>query len=396
MAASCLHCARINSCPVLSDIDGNFVPERVLEDAADIRCDRWEAMGPRERRDRDRLFNMSGVGSLRALHLLPTKDLDAELLREKEVMELQINDDIPDFNGMRIDGMLVSERRDQLLYETNEAGEVLYVDFEGVPTPKPRPQYQLRNYACDPDGPIKLGARQALFDPLKKTLDLIIREETKQKLIVRDPKKGIEDTDSQPEETSMAKGKRVIVRNAGKGKPAAKGSAVPNKAAGGEGKVAKPPRTIVGRGKGKGKPVAATEALPDAPPAAAETAVDLSEIVASLNGLHERLDGMEKAITELRGGGDGDVAERLEKLIQAMGVWHDVQVLSGGSMQAIPALDKDGEALYDDEGELLTSEVMPIAGTANGILSYIDGPGDDSPCTAYLLLPPPEDDEGEE
>jgi hypothetical protein len=303
-----------------------------------------------------------------------------------------MREDTPDFAGMLHDGMTVSAREEQLTYDTDEGGAVLLEDTPNGPKPRRRASYEVRNFACDPDGYIKLE-RASLFWPPEKIIKHILKEELKAGLIVKD-----DGTPSKPstkpktkavtskETSTMAAGNKVIISRGGKkavsakGKPIAKGKASVPAKAGGAGKVAAPPKKTVA---GKGKPVAKGKAAPAQTAAEEAPAFNTEELVQSIG---EALRPMiQEMVTDAKNEILSSMVGQFRSQLEATTSLHDMMVESAGIecfMTAVPQRDEEGEILYDEEGNIVIDELVTLSDHPNLLLAYVYG-GED-----------PEEDEG--
>jgi hypothetical protein len=203
-------------CKYLSDSGGVFVPERAITEDNFHECPDWNQVGPRQKWTRDALFSLQGEGAVRVLHQLPrilVKDL---VQTEQEEEEMNI-DDNPNFSAMLREGLTTAEREEQLRFETDENG-VVTVDEQGQT--RPRPQYVISRFACDPQQHIQLDHSSGIFYKTDEVIKYILDREVEQGLLVKSkrPKKEnqVADVSSYAEpnqkETQMPIEGRKIIR----------------------------------------------------------------------------------------------------------------------------------------------------------------------------------------
>lgn len=351
---TCLYCDNLRGCPLLSDEHGNLILERVIMEETPNECERWTQLTPRQKNVRVQVYERCGLGAVRAIHTLPRTDQHTQALEESEAEELQMKEDTPDFAAMLWEGMTTTDRRQQLEFDTDESGEfIVEEDNEGNPRMRPRPEYQLRQFACDPDKHIGLDLRTGMFWNTGKVIDFILKSEVEQELIIKDKKA----KKANKEETDM--GKRVVL-NRGKKPGAAAGGAkkgtVPSKVGGGGGKVARPPQK--GAPKPSGKKPGPRPAgkkpgpRPTAAPPAAAPDFDLDGVVqavasAVLPAIEEAKNEILAAISEARANNNDLNAIIHDRLCQTNGTMSAHLTDDEGNLLYI---DENGEATYDEEG----------------------------------------------
>jgi hypothetical protein len=343
-------------------------------------CEGWTSIVPSEQRNRLRQYEVSGFGCLRALFILPPRHPDTLRLRQREEEEQQMREDTPDFAGMLREGMTVSEREEQLMYDTTDIGEVLFEDTPHGPQKRPRRSYDVRNFACDPEGHIGLE-RSSLFWQPEKIIKHILKEELKQGLIVKDG-----DTAQKPptktktartkEIHDMPAGNKVIISRGGKkavsnkGKPIAKGKASVPAKAGGAGKVAAPPKRTAAKGRVATKP-GATKPAPAGDSGAAFNVEELSQTI--LEGMRSMVAEM---VTESKNEILSSMVGQFRNQLEAVTSLHDMMVDSAAIecfMTHVPQRDDEGEILYDEEGNILTDELVTLSDHPNLLLAYVYG-----------------------
>jgi hypothetical protein len=176
------------------------------------------------------------------LHSLIRLELEEpELLIEEGDMN-----DIPDFAGMLREGMTRAEREEQLLFETDEEGNIKLDEHTGKKIP--RGSFALRAYAVDPDGPVKGDPGILMFWKTPQIVEAILKKEGFTKKGGKAKTKAASPPKKEEEEEmaeAQARKKVVLRRNAntagGKGEKEDKTPAkVKAKANGANGKVAKP------------------------------------------------------------------------------------------------------------------------------------------------------------
>ncbi len=372
----CLRCGSLSGCPILSDDQGKLVPERLLPQEAELL--KWELIGPGEAAGRERQYTMSGIGCIRALHLLPRGDPEIKNLREMEVEEQRMLEDTPDFGGMLYEGITYEEREEQLLYETDDNGDfVVEPDNAGELVRRHRPSYQVRNFACNPEGYIQQESERlelffprerCMFDPAGKVIKHILRIESKSGLITKKKKATVKPAATKPsneKEIQMpgpTQGNRVVLNRGkkpgGGGKPG--GAKVPAKASGGK-KVAGPP------GKRKGPPGKKPASSPNAGSngAAAPGLDELQEAISRVVA-----DRIEETKNELIAYFD----VRFRELLAGTTVLYDDLILSGGTMQ-YQDTDDDGEPLWDDDGDPVMLPFPALSDEPNLVLARLPEEG---------------------
>jgi hypothetical protein len=266
MSGVCLYCRRALGCPLLFGKDGQFGAERLFTEKSTRQCGEFvEIVGVREKGVRERMYRNFGLGYLRTLHGLP--ELVMDRLRQGEEDELMY-ENVPDFQKLLWEGMTSVEREDVLRYQTDENGGIIVeVDSEGVEHKLARPEYHIKAYMCDPDGPIKADKAVTWVWNINQAVDHIIKTEAEQGLIikVKKPSATVEAPEQPVEsETNMPAGRTVrTVRTTGAApaaapaKPAAAPAAKPAAAP-----AAVPAAVPVGARRAQPKPVAAPAAVP--------------------------------------------------------------------------------------------------------------------------------------
>jgi len=390
---TCLYCDAVGGCGHLGDPKGRFILERVITEDAPRDCTDWTMVGHRQHDNREKLKEIAGeANTVRTHYLLPDIVLDG--MRQGEKDELMF-EEIPDFDGMRIEGMTTTEREEQLRYETDEDNNVIVeTDAEGNEFKRARPSYQLKAYVTQPldnGGVIGLAQKVAMLWTVNPLIDYVLKHEVEQGLITKVKKpKGKAAVEGKPEPTqpkpekaretkSMATGRRVRVSRSagGAAKPAASkgkaaGAAKPRVAGKGEpaagGRVASPPKKA-----GAGKAAAA--------PATAAAGPNMEEVMVRLSALEEKMEANHKetlaAISESRSAG-----------IDATTILHDMAVQTGGSF-AFPQEDEEGNLVVDEDGNVLTDPLPELFPKESKILAYLDG-------TAYEDGGEVDEDEDEE
>jgi len=346
---TCIHCANILGCPMLSDAKGTFVPERVITPQNYRECRDWEPITNMQHEVRKSLVGIQGDNALRVLHRVGTIIRDDDEEGANEMME-----DMPDFAGMLRQGMMSADREEQLRYETDEEGNVVLEDLgNGETLKRPRPTYQLRKFACDPEGYIQLDHSAGMFQTQDWLIKHILRIEIDNGLITRSKRtKTSAPKEAEPEQEieDMAVGRKVLTRKGKSGAAPSKGPKTGPKGpkAGGT-KVGKPPKKAAAtRDAGDD---GAPEGLPEAPAFDTEALVEelqvkVGETVAAAVG---------EKFTEL----SAQVEEARSQLMDALTIFHDFMIQTGGSMQ-----------YENDEGEM---EALPeMFDNENKILGHLD------------------------
>lgn len=376
MEGTCQCCRNLPGCPLLGDDRDRFDAAKVITLDNFRECRRYEDVGTREKKGvRERLYRLSGLGYLRALHELPETVMDG--LRQGEKDELMY-EEIPDFQDPTLlyEGMPVSERESVLRYETDSEGNVIVeMDSEGEEVLRARPAYHLKQYAVDENGPIQVDKSVCWFWTTNQLVDHILRTEAKEGLIVKEKKKKGEETPPQSspadrqgrETTKMAEGKRVRVSRTSTSKSGAapkRASAKPasGKESGG-GRVARPPVRKGGAAKSAPKEEANTAPAAD-------------------NG---EIKEMKAELVELRGEVkelNAQIADLKTTFLDGLTVFHDIWAQTAGSAQ-FPKEDEEGNVVVDEDGNEVMESCPELFPKPSKILAYIDG-------TAFT------DDEGEQ
>ena len=370
MENTCQYCKNLPGCDYLRGDRGKFTPERIITAENFHDCRGFEVVGDREKRGvRERLYAMSGLGYLRALHELP--DLVMRGLRQGEKDELMY-EDIPDFQDQKLlyPGMTSDAREEVLRYQTDENGNVVQVtDEEGEVHRLARPAYHLKRYAADENGPIKLDKSVCWFWSTNQLIDHIIKTEAKEGLITKDKKGAAKATPKPPaeqeRETKMPEGKRVRVTrdgNSGGGKPQQQRRAVP-KTAGPRpgGRVARAP---VNKPEGAEEPKGGNG----------------SEAAASNEMLEEMVERVVNKVLDARfgkgGPGFAELSAKLDQVVQTVidvaTIQHDIWAQTGGSGQ-YPQEDESGNLILDENGNEVWSNSPCLFNAPSKIFAYVDG-----------------------
>jgi len=259
MEHACFTCSNLMGCPLLADKKGVFVEAAVLKKEDNESCINWQPVNRRQKDVRDALYGIQGEGCLRVLHQVPSMIMEQLVKEGADEMNLA---EMPDLTGMIREGMTTVEREEQLRYETNDEGEVLYDELDSGLTKRPRPQYQLRKFACDPDGHIRLDHSVGIFWNTEQVIRHILAVEVEQGLIVKPGKTKSKTAEkAKATETNMPKeGRRVLVNRGGKGKgPKPMGAPARQE-------TDEPPQTPPTRKAAKGRAKPAQAAAPRAEP----------------------------------------------------------------------------------------------------------------------------------
>lgn len=346
MEATCFHCANILGCPMLSDSKGVFILERVITSEKYRKCPDWGPIQTMQREVRKTLMGLQGDNVFRILHQVGT------IINQGEESADEMIDDMPDFAGMFRKGMMSADREEQLRYETDEHGNVVLEELGHNETLKrPRPTYQLRKFACDPEGYIQLDHSAGIFQTQDWLIKFILKIEIEKGLIIRSKrtKTMAPKPETKPEETEdMAAGRKVLTRR-GKG-DAAKGPKGPKVGGGKGGRVGKPPRktATTARSEEDGGSEA-PEGLPDAPALDIEAfsedlQVKVGETVTRL--VTEKFNEITAQLEDLQA--------RSQELMDGLTIFHDFMIQTSGTMQ----YEEDGETqplpeMFDHERKIL-------------------------------------------
>lgn len=207
--ALCRTCDALSECPLLMrkvNREDVFDYKKVITEENPSECTRWTPADEATVWERKAQYEMFGLQSLQALHMLPPTRKETDV------------SSVPDFQSMLQKGVTYKEREAQLRYETDEEGNLL-TDPTGAKTP--RGSRALRKYITDPDGPVRLQNRVVLDWSPKKLIDEILKAEKEQGLLLSPQEKrkqlADEDGESSGEENDMAKvttaTRRVNVRS---------------------------------------------------------------------------------------------------------------------------------------------------------------------------------------
>ena len=171
----CLYCDHVMGCPLLADREGRLDLDLVITREHFWKCPEWTPIGPVQKATRDRAYAITGIGAVRTLFELP--ELAANGIKQAEKEMQMLAETTKHFTDMLRQGMLSSERDTQLRYEADDVGNIIRINEEGEDVLRARPDFELKRYASDPDGPIKLSHTQILFWTVDQVIDAIIRKE---------------------------------------------------------------------------------------------------------------------------------------------------------------------------------------------------------------------------
>jgi hypothetical protein len=336
---------------MLSDVKGTFVPERVITSESDRECPDWKPINTMQRDVRTTLMGIQGENALRILHRVGTLIQDEE--GPKEMAE-----DMPDFAGMLQEGMMSADREEQLRYETDDDGNVILEDLgKGESIKRPRPTYQLRKFACDPEGYIQLDHSEGMFETQDWLVKHILKIEIEQGFITKSKRtKTTAPTRAKPEETEdMPAGRKVLTRRGNKG-GVSKGPKGPKAGGSKSGRVAKPPK----------KPGATRDAGDEAPTSLPDASsfdieglsedlqVKIGETVSRL--VNEKFNELSAQLE--------DVQARCQELMDGLTIFHDFMIQTGGTMH------------YEDDGE--QTPLPEMYDNDRRILGHLEEEGDPS------------------
>jgi hypothetical protein len=387
----CQYCDRIIKCRHLGDDAGKFVLERVVTRENFRACPDWAPVGHLQKPVRDRLYNYSGTGYLRTLYELPELILDG--VRQGEMDELML-EDIPDFRSLLYQGINTTQREEQLRYEHDEQGGIIAINEDGNEVCRARPVYQLLAYAADPEGPVKANKQKILFYSTNEAIDLILRAEVDQGLVIKDkkpkaptiserpqPVEAGRETEAMP--TQAPAGRRVRVQKttapatqaarpaaaAQPGAPARRVSAKPPAAVqavaaqptrlpspvsgarppmAGPGRVARPP---VRTGAPVTQAAPAQQAAPESPP----QELDVEGLAIKVANLLKPM--FEEVLAS--------AAEARSTLMDAIAIHFDMATKTGGTYQfpkTQAVVDEQGNIQTDEAGNALTEPLVDEAG----------------------------------
>lgn len=424
MPGPCLLCKRALGCRFLYGRDGRFDADRLFTPDSKRECSSYEEVAHRERSVRERMYKNFGLGYLRTLHELP--ELIMEGLRQGEKDELMY-DTMPNFQDPTLlwEGMNSIEREDVLRHQTDENGQVVVeIDSDGVEHRLARPEFHLKAYVSDPDGPAHVERPVAWMWNVTQCVDHILKAEAELGLITKIKKPSAEkQADQQQEEEEIKMPGRPVqavrkpapapvapAKAAGRPPAAAPRAAAPAKAApapagqrvnpkpppaasprgappkaaapaakpapaparapapapAGSGKVANPPpRRVPTPAGAPGRPATRPtgQVQPKAAPAAeAGGGADVDAIKAVV------FDVVNPMIEELR----GLITESIQTTINCATILHDIAGQTGGTFR-FPKLDEESNQLVDDLGNLI-SEYAILFPDNNKILSHVTNP----------------------
>jgi len=379
-----MFCCKLSGCAYLSmghAIDHDAV---ITEEKAG-QCKDWFPISPWQVETREALNQLAGeANTLRTLYELPDMVLDG--LREGELLERMI-EETPNFAAMRWEGMTVSERRQQLEFQTDDDGNViLEIDKEGTEFPLRRESYQLKAWATLPEpegGEIGLPLKVAWLWQAEPLIKHILDFEVEQGLIVKDQKESKgkpkdkttgkaevtaapPSTDRENQSMATTPGRPVRVarttspktasapapgkpRTAGKpaGKTTGKSAAPP--AAGG--RVARPPRR-----PGAPASIPAGEAQSSAP------AFDMTECKTMVTQVVRAEN--EALLNEIRA-----IAATL---MDGVTIFYDMAVQTGGQFST-PVVDSEDNYVADEDGNVVMEALPQLFDKPSKLLAFVDG-----------------------
>lgn len=338
MEPTCLYCKNIAGCPLLSDAKGTYVPERVITSSNFRECSDWEPINSMQSEVRKSLSGIQGDNTFRILHRIGT------IINEEDGDEMI--EDMPDFAGILREGMSAADREEQLRYETDEEGNVILEEVEGAePFKRPRPTYQLRKFACDPEGYVKLDHSAGMFQTQDWLIRHILKIEIENGLITKTKKtKTPAQERAKKEEKDMAVGRKVLTRKGKGGKAggdAPKGPKGPKPSGTG---VRKPPKKP---GATRDAGDEAPTSLPDVPAFDAEALVEELQVKIG--------ETVQAAVAEKFDEVMAQVEKARSDLMDAITIFHDLMIQTGGTMQYE---NEEGEAeglteMFDNENRIL-------------------------------------------
>jgi len=177
MNGTCLSCRNLNGCSLLVGPKGDFLSDDIITEENIRICPQWTPVGPEEYAARQQAFEVAGAGAIRGIHRID--ELVLEGLTKGGV------DAMANLRDLIKEGMTRNDRRDQLLYQTGEDGDFL-LDGDGERTP--RGSLPLREYAKDPEGPLRESSKKIVGWTAEQLLDAILDAEEKEGLITPNPK----------------------------------------------------------------------------------------------------------------------------------------------------------------------------------------------------------------
>ena len=211
----CKLCANLPGCPHLANQD-QFLDHKVIDESTNPGvCEDFALMGERETEFREAMYECAGTAYLRAVHIFPRTALQDIEEEDEDMIE------VPDFAGMIIEGMTVEERIDQLMFETDDDGNLIE-DETGNKIP--RGELSVRKYASDPEGPVgSPGCHTLGHDDFNRVLDELIKAERKlygltgRKASKKKKKAAAKKVTEEKETTKMAVKPRITLRKRGGG-----------------------------------------------------------------------------------------------------------------------------------------------------------------------------------
>lgn len=142
-------------------------------------------------------------------------------------------ENVPNFQDPALlwEGMTSLERDDVLRYQTDETGGIIVeIDSEGVEHKLARPEYHIKAYMCDPNGPIKADKAVTWVWNINQVVDHILKTEAELGLIikVKKPSTTPESAEQPAERETNMPGRTVrTVRTTGPAKAAAPAATAP-------------------------------------------------------------------------------------------------------------------------------------------------------------------------
>jgi hypothetical protein len=403
MDGTCLYCTQVPECPLLVDSKNTFDLSLLITEANFRDCSNYEPVMARERDVRERAYNAFGIGHLRALHELPRVSMSK--LRQGEEDELMY-ENLPDFQDPTLlwEGMTSIEREDVLRHHTDEQGRIVVdVDSEGVEHKLPRPEYHIKAYLVDPNGPVHADKSVAWLWNINQVVEHILKCEAEAGLIVKVKKTKAAVAQPTESETEMAEAKanrNIKVVRSGTPAPAQtagapqeearranpKPPAAAPKPAGGPvgrppvpavgGRVATPPQRTVGAPQARGAAVG----RPAGVPAPAKAAPVEAEAVASV-GLD--VDQLEQSVYKVVNPMIADLQAKMKELQEAISrtttavvdsitIFHDIASQTAGTFM-FKKVDDEGNYVMDENGDHVMEYGPQLFPKKSKIYAYVDG-----------------------
>lgn len=330
----CLACRDLHDCELLGKppkTDENMVAEM-------SECPMWNSVGMTEYAVRQRAFEISGLSAISAI-----RDIDIQL------QEDPMPEEKPDIRVAE-GGETYRQRSDHLRYETDDSGEFI-LDPNGERIA--RGTFWLREYAVDPEGPVRADPSVVWFWSRKQLIDAILASEKEQGLVLsasdmRKSQSKVGKKKPAKERTmkkiNIRRGSSPIAKAPEEAAAAPTEDAVPAKA---KRTRRAPAKAAAAKTKATGKP-----APVDAAPA---PGMDMGEVMAKMDDMSARIDGISARLDSISSD-LGQGVTMLDDLIRRqLAILHDVVMRAVTDSDDNSVLDKGSDLDWwmggDDQGE---------------------------------------------